>query len=285
MKTIDNKIIIYDSACPMCSLYTRAFIRMGMLSDQGRIAFSDLSDSKIISQLDLARAAQEIPLIDTKGEGTLYGLDSLAYVLGQKLPFISRIMRITFVSWFFRRLYKMVSFNRRVIIPAKPSRNGVDCTPPFNMKYRITFIVFAVLLSSLITFLFGRSVAPYISVDQFNGGWQMLLVAGTGWIVQMIIVMLFKAKDKVDYLGHLSTVMILGVLMLLPGIALSSFTGYQYWLIPVVSVLLSSGIMLWQHMIRVSHIGAAQVWTLCWFLSLQVTAFFWAYIFYLKNIL
>lgn len=155
----------------------------------------------------------------------------------------------------------------------------------FNLKYRIIFMVFAVLISALITFLFGRSAAPYVSVDQFSGGWQMLLIAGTGWIVQAVMVILLKRENKLEYLDHLSVVMIIGVLILLPGIVLSSLTDYQYWLTPVISILLSSGIMLWQHLKRVDHIKASQVWTMSWFLALQLTAWMWVYLFYLKDIL
>ena len=285
MSAIDNKVIIYDDTCPMCALYTGGFTRMGFLSANGRMPFSKLCNKQMIGKLDLSRATQEIPLIDTVTGEILYGVDSLVFILKQKLPFIGRMMNIAAIDWFFRKLYKIVSFNRRVIIPANPSTQGVDCTPPFNMRYRIAFIVFAVLISSLITFLFGRSVAPYIGIDQFAGGWQMLLVAGTGWIVQIIAAMLFMKKNTVEYLGHLSTVMILGVLILLPGIILSALTNYEYWLIPAVSVMISSGTMLWQHIKRVNHVHVSQAWTWSWFLALQVTAWFWAYVFYLKNIL
>jgi hypothetical protein len=153
------------------------------------------------------------------------------------------------------------------------------------MRHRITFIVLAVLLSSLVTFLFGRSAAPYLSISQGDGGWQMLLVAGTGWIVQIIAALVFMKRDPIIYLGHLSTVMVIGVLILVPGIILSSLTGYEYAGIPVVSVAASSLTMLWLHIKRVKHIGASQAWTLSWFLSLQVTAWAWAYVFYLQNVL
>lgn len=278
-------MIIYDDTCPMCSLYTGGFIKLGFLGKDGRRSFSQLSDEQLVSCLDLKRAKEEIPLVDTGGGPTLYGVDGLVFILSQKLPFIGWMMKISFLDYFFRRLYKMVSFNRRIIIPSDPSKQGIDCTPPFNFKYRIVFIVFALLLSSLITWIFGRSTANYLSVSPATGGWQMLLVAGTGWVLQIITALFFKKNRTIDYLGHLSVVMIIGVLLLLPGVILSSLTNYQYWLIPVISVVMSSSVMLWQHVKRVDHIRSSQWWTVSWFLFLQVTASGWVYVFYLNELL
>lgn len=285
MKAMEGKVIIYDNTCPMCSLYTSAFVKSGLLCEKGRMPFSELNDEKVISSLDLERAKHEIPLIDTNGGQTLYGVDSLVFILGSRFRWIKSMMKIKAFDWFFRRLYKMISCNRRIIIPGKYANKGIDCTPAFDRKYRMIFIAFAVLLSSLVTYLFGRTVACYLSIDTHAGGWQMLLAAGTGWVLQIASAMIFMKEKKIDYIGHQGAVMIIGVLILLPGILISPFTSYSTWLIPVVSVMLSSGIMLWQQVKRAKHLQVSQAWTMLWFLFLQLTAFAWAYVFYLENIL
>lgn len=280
MKAAANKIIIYDDTCPMCSLYTAVFTKCGLLEKDGRLSFSRINDKSKVSAIDMDRAKEEIPLIDTAGGKTLYGLDSLVFILGQKFRVIPMLMRARAIDYLFRRLYKMVSFNRRVIIPSKPASRGIDCTPPFNLKYRIVFIAFAVILSSIITYAFGRSAAKYFNIDESTGGLQMLLIAGTGWVLQgALSVMLMKSK-RIDYLGHMSVVMIVGVLLLLPGIIAGAITGHSILLVPVASVMLSSSVMLWQHIKRIKHLGMSQLWTAAWFISLQTTALGWVYAFY-----
>lgn len=285
MKATASKVIIYDDTCPMCSLYTNGFIKGGFLPAGGRMPFAELTNEGTIGRIDLQRAKHEIPLVDMQGGETMYGVDSLVFILNEKLPFVGWMMKIGPVNYFVRRLYRMISYNRRIIIPSHASGKGIDCTPGLNMKYRTVFIAFAIILSSLITWLFGRSSAHYLGIDPRTGGWQMLLVAGTGWVLQIITALLFMKRNRIDYLGHVGVVMIIGVLLLLPGIVISSLTSYSTWLIPAISVLLSSIIMLWQHLKRVKHTGASQVWTASWFLYLQSTAFAWVYVFYLKDVL
>ena len=273
----ENKVIVYDDACPMCSLYTGAFIKCGLLGRQGRVAFSSLAKA---DGFDIVRAKEEIPLLDTNGRETLYGVDSLVYILGQRFSFVPAIMKVKPVNYFFRRLYKMVSFNRRVIIPSRPSAKGIDCAPPFSLKYRIAFIVFAVVLSSFITYLFGRSAAGCFLLDAHRSGLAMLLIAGTGWVLQGATALVFLENKKLEYLGHMCVVMIMGVLLLLPSIIAGSLTGTTHAAIPALGFALSSGVMLWQHLRRVKYIGASQLWTAAWFLHLQIAAAGWAWVLY-----
>jgi len=43
MKTLKNHTLIYDNECPMCTMYSKGFIHAGMLDENGREAFTELS--------------------------------------------------------------------------------------------------------------------------------------------------------------------------------------------------------------------------------------------------
>jgi hypothetical protein len=150
-----------------------------------------------------------------------------------------------------------------------------DCTPDFHLTYRIAFILFAIFSSTGITYAFGQSLNPLFSFP--SGGTHMLLIAGTGWAVQIGLASLLLKDKRIDYIGHLGVVMLIGVLVLLPGICISRFTDFQYFAVPLISVLLSSSLMCRQHFIRVRSLGLHQIWTVIWFVVLQSTALFWIY--------
>jgi hypothetical protein len=139
----------------------------------------------------------------------------------------------------------------------------------------MAFILIAIASSVGITYAFGQSLNPLFSIS--SGGIDMLLIAGTGWVIQILLSALLPKEKRMDYVGHLGVIMLIGVLVLLPGICLSRFTGYQYLAIPLISVLLSSSLMGWQHLIRIRNLGLSQLWTLAWFVVLQSTAIFWIY--------
>lgn len=109
----------------------------------------------------------------------------------------------------------------------------------------------------------------------------MLLMAGTGWIVLLLLAP-FRLKNWNDYWAQLSVIMVVGVSLLLPFILLQFLFGpMPYWL-PMGSVLLSSLTMLYLHSLSVSMLAISRYWTGAWFVALQSTAAFWVYFFHLR---
>src|SRR5258705_555688 len=127
-----NKILLYDDYCPLCTWYSGLFVRTGLLKPANRVAFSK-ADLSILTAIDIEKAKDEIPLYDPDTNRTLYGLDSLLEILGQRFPFIKSIGTIAPVKWFFKKLYKFVSYNRKVIVAKKCGAGTFDCSPGFNI--------------------------------------------------------------------------------------------------------------------------------------------------------
>ena len=96
MKTLDDHVIIYDDECPMCNLYTRAFVQTKMLDENGRQAYS-VMDIELQALLDQQKACNEIALVDTNTRSVLYGIDSLFHVLAHSFPFMKPIFRLLVV--------------------------------------------------------------------------------------------------------------------------------------------------------------------------------------------
>ena len=111
------------------------------------------------SQLDIDRSKDEIPLLDTAGGETIYGVDSLLYILGQRWPWMVKVANCSPINWLIRRLYKFVSYNRRVIVASQTPAGAFDCSPQFNYFYRYLYLAFALLLGSLGTWAFLRAQA------------------------------------------------------------------------------------------------------------------------------
>jgi len=93
MKTLKNHILIYDNECPMCNIYSKGFIKCGMLDEKGREAFTDLS-FKNKDLIDFNRAKNEIALVDYEKNTVIYGLESLLLIIGNSFPKLEKIARI-----------------------------------------------------------------------------------------------------------------------------------------------------------------------------------------------
>lgn len=121
MKILKGHVILYDAFCPMCQLYTKGFIQTGMLDKNTRLPYQQMPDN-LSCRLDAGRFANEIALINTGSGAVYYGVESLFRIIGYSLPFLQPVLQSSIFVKISDRLYKFISFNRRVIIPAKKTK-------------------------------------------------------------------------------------------------------------------------------------------------------------------
>lgn len=227
MKT--EKAIIYDDNCPLCHWYTAAFVKADLLSQQGRISFSELAETDLANQLDLNRSKHEIPLVDRDGGKTIYGVDSLIHLLHPRFTFIKRAMAISPINYTVRKLYKLISYNRGVMAPSPPRPRLYDCTPDFNRKYRLSFIGIA---GTLGLSMLNMSLPPSIFFAVILPVLAALLMFGA----------IFKAQHYITYLGHLSV-----IAFLTGGVCLM---GYFIPVLFPLTATIAIAIFIWQYLRR-----------------------------------
>jgi len=219
MKTLENQTLLYDEDCPLCSLYTTGFVKSGMLDENGRKSYCDLSADEQ-SFIDVKRATNEIALVDNKTKTVIYGIDSLIKVVGFSFPLIEKIATIKPIHFVLKKMYSFVSYNRKVIIPGNiKQENKLQCTPDFNYKYRFLFIGFALTVTTFI--LFGYSNLIF---DFPNSTVTRELILAFGQIVfQTLFLFKFNKQTIMNYTGNLMTVSLMGSLILSPILILSQF--------------------------------------------------------------
>lgn len=216
MKTLKNHTLIYDSECPMCNIYSKGFIKSGMLDDNGREAFTEVS-LKNKNLIDFNRARNEIALVDHEKNKVIYGLDSLLLIIGNSFPSLEKIARIQPLYWFFKKLYSFVSYNRKQIIPSKKDNTEEACVPDFNLKYRIAYMAFVVIISGYILSLFSVKLGFGLRLNL----WRELTIC-VGQIVWQTVFLTSYLKDKTwNYLGNMMTVSLIGTLLLIPALFLN----------------------------------------------------------------
>ncbi len=216
MKTLKNHTLIYDNECPMCNIYSKGFIKSGMLDEKGREAFTELS-FKNKNLIDFNRAKNEIALVDHEKNKVIYGLDSLLLIIGNSFPSLEKIARIKPLYWFFKKLYSFVSYNRKQIIPSKKDNTEEACVPDFNLKYRRAYLSFVVIFSGYILSIFSTK----LNLGLTQNFWREFAIC-SGQIIWQTIFLKSYLKDKVwNYLGNMMTVSLIGTLLLIPALFLN----------------------------------------------------------------
>ncbi|HCZ36551.1 MAG TPA: DUF393 domain-containing protein [Cytophagales bacterium] len=253
MKTLHNHVILYDADCPMCNLYTKAFVKTGMLDTNGRIPFSP---TELPPQVDVKRACDEIALVNCATHEVTYGIDSLFKILAHRFTFLNPLFKLSIFRTTLSQLYAFISFNRKVIVPATQTESS--CTPSFNFSYRIAYLIFSWVLTSLIL----TSFATHLPIPATSFGREFLICGGQ-LLFQGSVVWFTNRNRVFDYIGNMMTVSLIGGLLLLPMLAIHSLQAipsfaFLVWFAIVVTL------MLFMHMHRVKLLQASGWLTLTW---------------------
>ncbi|WP_266367110.1 thiol-disulfide oxidoreductase DCC family protein [Tellurirhabdus rosea] len=234
-----EKAIIFDDNCPMCRLYTKGFVKMGLLKEEQRLGNSGLADEAITTRVDPQRARHEIPLVDLQGGETLYGVDALLELLGSKSRAIRYLGSVRWVKMVLYRLYAFISYNRRIVVPTPADRwELMDFEPQFHARWRLLFLAV----------VFGLVGALHVTAV---GTLKWSVVAGVAVQIGLVAAHLRHKRTPnywehlLDYTGHL------GMSLLPAAVLLSIALPFGWTGLAVAGVALS----IWQHYLRTQILG------------------------------
>ncbi|MFZ4056854.1 MAG: hypothetical protein ACOYKE_01895 [Ferruginibacter sp.] len=212
--------LYYDENCPLCAAYSQVFVQTGLLTPSGRKSFSNITENQ--PHIDLARAVNEIPLLNQSTGNVLYGIDALLEIIGKKIPFIKKVGNIQPIKWCLVHFYKLISYNRKVVVAQLPKNNASNCTPTFNITYRMFFI----LLLCTSTYLFLLPVQQTIMGLQNTPS--NAIQFQTKYLIWMTIngaIAFYLGKIKgIEFIGQISMMSFLSIIYALPLLIL------QHWI-------------------------------------------------------
>lgn len=236
---MENRILIYDDTCPLCTWYSGLFVRCGFLNAEGRKPFSTL-DSDLLSKIDFDKSRNEIPLLDTRTNKVFYGIDALLEILDQKIPLIKTAGNRAPLKWVLKKIYKLISFNRKVIVAKKCGPGNIDCSPDMNYVYRLIFM--SVCLSFNTAMLYPFQTTLFSKLSYYHLYFYQLQAAHFGFvIINCAIAFSFSKARGYEYLGQVNMLALSAVLLLTPLMVMHYFFFAEWfstaWLVIVAAVI------------------------------------------------
>lgn len=148
-----------------------------------------------------------------------------------------------------------------------------------SIPKQFLFLGIALSIATLISWYWGGWVDQFLIAEELQPmGWTVIPLVGTGWLVHAIISLSIVKERWMEYFKLLAIMMVIGVLLLLPGIGLTALMSDPHWLIPVVGVSISSGVMLLYHHQKCKAQNFPKKLSISWFISLQSTAAVWFFL-------
>ena len=258
---LKNHKLLTDKDCPMCQLYGQCFIKMNFLEEEGVVDYQHV-DQDTFSSLDFDRARNEIALYDTASGVTTYGVDSVMKIITQNHPTMHKILSHPILYAPLKRLYFFISYNRKVIAPAKPDTTAKQaCTPDLNIPYRWAYIVLVAIGTAFIVNGFTGLIFPHYGWA--HSLWLELAVCFGQVAWQSVAIAKLAPDKRLSYLGNMSTVSMMGALVLLPITGLLSMMPFDLllYLIPFFSVI---GMMFIEHIRRCRLLEISKWMTASW---------------------
>lgn len=258
MRTLKDHVILYDEECPMCKLYTNAFVKSGMLEERSRACYQQLPPP-VAPHVDLQKAVNEIALVNRKTGEVTYGIHSLFSIIGYAFPVFRRLFAFQPFVWLMRKAYAFVSYNRRVIIPSARNKPA-GLQPSFLLRYRLAYLLFTWLFTACILSRFAHLLTGVVPA---GGPLREYLVCGGQIFFQGLIAAILYRRKAWDYLGNMMTISFAGALLLLPGLLAAGFFPPRPVLYTVYFVLVA-GLMLLEHIRRTKLLALGWVLTCTW---------------------
>ena len=236
-----NNLLLYDDNCPLCVWYTGLFVKYRLLSPGNRQPFSAASEN-VLARIDLRKGMNEIPWINPVNGSVLYGLDALLAILGKQFPVIETLGKTKPAYWFFSKLYKFVSLNRKVVVAKKCGPGLIDCSPEYTIRYRIALVIASIFFILLFVSPFYSSIiskVPFFSVSRI----QYVFGSLSFMIVNYAIGMVLTGRKTIEYFGQLSMLLLITLLLFLPLLLITIFFTIDDWMIAWYSGIITCKIV------------------------------------------
>jgi hypothetical protein len=209
MKILKDYTLVSDAQCPMCIAYSKTIVKSGVLDQNARETYQEIS-SEACLYIDKNKMRNELALIDRKNGIVYYGIDGVSKLMTSRYPFLKFVFAFTPFYWLIKKIYFFLSYNRKVITPVK--KNEGSCIPDLHIPYRIAYLLFTWVVSSLVLTYYSGLLNGMIPATKF---YREFIICG-GQIIFQALVIRFLAKDKIwDYLGNMMTISFAASLLLL----------------------------------------------------------------------
>lgn len=259
METLKDHVIIYDDECPLCNAYTKLFIKTGMLDSDGRERY--INSAHKFPFIDKEKAKNEIALINKKDNTVTYGIHSLFKIIGNRFSLFTPLFNSPIFQFLMKKLYFFISYNRKVIAPGKLFEVKYSCNPILNIPYRMVYIIFSLLVTSLILYHYSDLLTPFVPSGTL---YRELVICGGQIVFQGIMVAYFQKIKVIHYLGNLMTISLGGAILLTPMLIVdTTFASDLFILFYFLSVAF---LMFLEHVRRVKLLELPAVVSFTWVL-------------------
>jgi predicted DCC family thiol-disulfide oxidoreductase YuxK len=213
-----DKFLAYDGDCPMCRSTVGLLARYQLVAPEQMRSNHELAGAELESVRG-AGIRNQLVVLDRRTGETRSGSDGLLWIVGEnpRYRLVARLLGLPILRQALRWGYETISYNRRIISP--PGHQIVcDCEPDVTLARRLMLIVPALILASTVLAVFGATVLTTLAgLSVESGVLAMVAASAIGFAALAVLVpVVLRGQNRIDYWGHFSLTLLAGSLLLLP---------------------------------------------------------------------
>lgn len=228
-----------------------------MLDANGRKPYQEIPIN-ICPYVDMKRAVNEIALVNTETGQVSYGVASIFKILGNTMPIFKPLFALQPFVCLMSKVYALVSYNRKVIIPAKAKAN--ELLPDFKLHYRLIYLLLSWFIAAYILTNYAKVISPEIP---FGNAYREYFICGGQILFQGLVCLLYRPAKTWDYLGNMMTISLAGSFLLLPMLWIGNAL-HLNTLLYIAYFLLVAGLMFLEHLRRSKILGLGLILSASW---------------------
>jgi len=276
---VADKILVYDGDCPMCEAASALAMRILRLPGERRRAFQSF-EGEMAGRLLAAGMQDEMAVIDPASGEIRTGVPGLLGLVREtRVAWAARLLDHQWLHPALSAAYHLIAYNRRTIAPPRRKPAFVcACDPEYRPGWLLALIVLLLGFALGMTALFGAVVDVETGL---SNPVQMLIAAGSGWVVLFLAALGLPKETRLPFLGHLGMVMAVGLLVLVPSMLLAPLLDGR-WMAGVFlfSIAASFLLMLRSLRRRLAYLELSPAWLAGWAAALWAGAslsiwYFW----------
>ena len=258
MKTLANHLLLFDAECPVCDAYSRALVKKGIITNDGRKAYQDNLNTETCPLVDRQRAVNEIALVNLQTGEVSYGAESILRLYAVQYPILKELLTLQPLMWLLNKLYAFISLNRRVILP--PTKQLFGLQPALKIHYRIAYLVITWFITAAILTKYTLLLTDFIPV---GGSLREYFICGGQFIFQGIVISFIAKQKRWDYLGNMMTISFTGALLLGLMLILAPLIGHHQ-IVYLGYFMAVAGLMFLEHIRRSKLLQLGWWLTISW---------------------
>jgi len=241
-------------------MYGNLFQRTGLIDQDVLTTYQEINP-EYTKGIDMNRAKSEIALVDLKNNRIEYGVDSFAKILFHKYGLLLKLIKVQPFRFLSHLIYLFISLNRHIIVRPSKFCSTPICAPPLNRGYRSAYSIITALLTGLILSTYFGQVMSAFSISYSPYIEYLICFGQIAW--QGAFIGVTNGKKFWDYLGHMSTVSLIGAFLLLPPLIISNLLNLSpLYLIGAFTLVVL--IMIQEHLLRSRRLGLGTGTTVSW---------------------